>query len=195
MYNHMKIKTFFFLFSVTAYPCTNLAYSATAEDTYLELSGKEANSFFSGYIIPITGPGVRIANSYSDYNVSFGVDNNEKIELHVSVLRLRTYKENADLSESNKNYVEGSKTVFSYGDNVYTEDFIKLTSEAARNSTKEVLKKLYCTPDSFHPMSSQERRFYETRKANKKIKINYYSDSGKTLMFGFGISPESCNQK
>lgn len=195
MRNHMKITTFFFLFGVIAYPCANLSYSATAEDTYLELSGKEANSFFSGYIIPITGPGVRVTNPYSDYNVSSGIDNDERVELHVSVLRLRTYKESADFSESNKNYVEGSKTVFSYGADVYTEDFIKFTSEAAINSTKEDLRKLYCTPDGLYPMSSQERIFYDTRKEHKTIMINYYSDSGETLMFGLVVSPESCNQK
>lgn len=32
-------------------------------------------------------------------------------------------------------------------------------------------------------------------KKTKKITINYYSDSGETLMFGIGISPESCNKK
>ncbi|HHT5094011.1 TPA: hypothetical protein ACTY13_005167, partial [Klebsiella pneumoniae] len=82
-----------------------------------------------------------------------------------------------------------------YDTNVYTADFIKFSSEAALNSTKEDLKKLYCMPDGFYPVSSQERLFYETRKENKKIMLNYYSDSGKTLMFGFGVSPESCKSK
>lgn len=180
--------------------CAGLSIYATAEafkyfyrDESIILSGKEANSFFSGYVIPIAGPGVRVTNQYSDYNVSFGIDNNEKIELHVSVLRLRTYKENADFSESNKIYAEGSKTAFSYGSDVYTEDFIKFTSASAQNSTKEDLKKLYCTSDGFYPVSSQERLFYEARKEHKKIMINYYSDSGETLMFGIGVSPESCN--
>ncbi|EAB2303552.1 hypothetical protein SKB45_001996 [Salmonella enterica] len=147
------------------------------------------------YIVPISGPGIQITNPYTDYKVLSGIDDSKKIEVNVSVLNLRTYKENADLSESNKNYAEGSKTVFSYGDNVYTENFIKLSSEAAQNSTKEDLKKLYCTPDGFYPVSSQERLFTEMRKEHKKIMINYYSDSGETLMFGFGVSPESCNSK
>ncbi|EMM5415296.1 hypothetical protein RVW32_000749 [Citrobacter amalonaticus] len=149
----------------------------------------------SKYIVPISGPGIQITNPYTDYKVINSIDDGKRIELHVSMLRLRTYKENADLSESNKNYEEGSKTVFSYGSNVYTEDFIKLTSKAAKNSTKEDLKKLYCAPDGFYPLSSQERLFYETRKEHKNVMINYYSDSGKTLMFGFEVSPESCNSK
>ncbi|HCF8643190.1 TPA: hypothetical protein RRT76_003883 [Klebsiella pneumoniae] len=149
----------------------------------------------SGYIVPISGPGIQITNPYADYKVISGIDNGKKIVLNVSVLNLRSYKENADLSESNKNYAEGSKTVFSYGDNVYTKDFIKFSSEAAINSTKEDLKKLYCTPDGIYPMSSQERLFYEVRKEHKTIMLNYYSDSGKTLIFGFGVSPESCKSK
>lgn len=164
------------MFPFTAFASTDLVYG-------------------SEYIVPISGPGIPITNQYTDYKVIAGIDNGKKIELHVSVLRLRKYKENADFSESNKNYVEGSKTVFSYGANVYTEDFIKLTSEVAINSTKEGLKKLYCTPDGFYPLSSQERLFYETRKEHKKVMIYYYSDSGESLMFGFGISPESCNSK
>ncbi|MFM4124561.1 hypothetical protein AB8R75_06635 [Klebsiella quasipneumoniae subsp. similipneumoniae] len=149
----------------------------------------------SRYIVPISGPGIQTANPHTDYKIISGIDNGKRIEVNVSVLHLRTYKENADLSESNKNYAEGSKTVFSYGDNVYTEDFKKFSSEAALNSTKEDLKKLYCTPDDFYPLSSQKRIFNETRKEHKIIVINYYSDSGKTLIFGFGVSPESCNSK
>lgn len=149
----------------------------------------------SGYIVPISGPGIPVTNPYTDYKVINSIDNGKKIEIHVAVLHLRTYKENADFSESNTHYVEGSKTLSSYDTNVYTADFIKFSSEAALKSTKEDLKKLYCTPDGFYPVSSQERLFYETRKENKKIMLNYYSDSGKTLMFGFGVSPESCKSK
>lgn len=149
----------------------------------------------SKYIVPISGPGIQVTNPYTSYKVIDGIDDGNRIELHVSVLQLRTYKENADFSEANKNHVEGSKTVFSYGANVYTENFIKFTSKAAQNSTKEDLKKLYCTPDGFYPLTSRERLFYETRKEHKKIMVNYYSDSGKTLMFGLGVSPESCNSK
>lgn len=146
----------------------------------------------SGYIVPISGPGIKITNPYTDYKVISGIDTGKKIDIHVSVLHLRTYKENADFSEANTHHVEGSKTLSSYNANVYTDDFIKLTSEDAINSTKEDLKKSYCTPDGIYPMSSQERLFYEARKEHKIIMINYYSDSGKTLMFGFGVSPESC---
>lgn len=146
----------------------------------------------SKYIVPISGPGIQITNPYTDYTVINGIDTGKKIEIHVSVLHLRTYKENADLSEANTHYVEGSKTLSSYKANVYTDDFIKFTSEDAKNSTLKNLRDLYCAPDGFYPVSSQERLFYETRKENKKIMINYYSDSGKNLMFGFGVSPESC---
>lgn len=169
------------------------AFKYFTHDESIILSGKGADLFFSDYIIPITGPGVKITNPHTDYDVIYGIDNDEKIELHVSVLQLRTYKENANFGEDNKNYAEGSKTVFSFGNDVYTEGFMKLTSESARDSTKKNLKKLYCTPDGFYPSPSQERIFYKARKDNKKIIINYYSDSGETLMFGFGISPESCN--
>ncbi|HBW1643302.1 TPA: hypothetical protein MYV30_000550 [Klebsiella pneumoniae] len=197
----MKPKNKLFIISAVIFCSGLFVYSAVAalkhftRDESIVLSGKEANNFFSNYIIPITGPGIHITNQYAGYDVTYGIDNDDRIELHVSVLRLRTYKENADLGESNKNYVEGSKTVFSFGTDVYTEDFIKFTSEATKRSTKEGLKKLYCNPDGFYPMSSQERIFYEARKEHKKIIIDYYSDSGKTLMFGIGISPESCSQK
>ncbi len=147
------------------------------------------------YIVPISGPGIQVTNPYTDYEVISGIDNGKKIEVNVSVLNLHTYKENADLSEYNKNYAKGSKTAFSYGGNVYTENYIKISSEAALNSTKEDLKKLYCTPDGFYPVSSPERFFSDIRKKHKIIMINYYSDSGKTLMYGFGVSPESCKSK
>ena len=193
-----KPKNKLFIISAVIF-CTGLfvyssveAFKYFTRDESIVLSGNEANNFFSNYIIPITGPGIQITNRYAGYDVTYGIDNDDRIELHVSVLRLRTYKENADLSESNKNYVEGSKTLFSYNANVYTDDFIKFTSEAALNSTKEALKKLYCTPDGLYPMSSQERLFYEARKEHKTINLNYYSDSGETLMFGFVVSPESC---
>ncbi|HHC1540060.1 hypothetical protein [Klebsiella pneumoniae] len=130
------------------------------------------------YIVPISGPGIKITNPYTDYKVISSIDNGKKIEVNVSLLNLRTYKGNTGLSK-----------------NVYTEDYLKLSSESAQNSTKEDLKKLYCMPDGFYPVSSQERLFSETRKEHKKIMINYYSDSGETLMFGLGVSPESCNSK
>lgn len=84
--------------------------------------------------------GIPVTNPYTDYKVINSIDNGKKIEIHVAVLHLRTYKENADFSESNTHYVEGSKTLSSYDTNVYTADFIKFSSEAALNSTKEDLK-------------------------------------------------------
>lgn len=147
------------------------------------------------YIVPISGPGIQVTNPYTDYKIISSIDNGKKIEVNVSVLNLHTYKENADLNESNKKHEKGSKTVFSYGGNAYTEKYIKFSSESALNSTKEDLKKLYCTPDGFYPASSPEGVFSEIRKEHKIIIINYYSDSGKTLMFGFGVSPESCKSK
>ncbi|MDU2942418.1 MAG: hypothetical protein E7B58_00650 [Citrobacter sp.] len=149
----------------------------------------------SEYIVPVTGPGIRITNPYTDYKIRYDIDDGKKIELHVMVLHLRTYKENADFSDTNKNFEEGSKTLFSYNTNIYTEEFINFTSQKAINSTTENIKKLYCAPDDFYSLSSQERLFYEARKEHKKFIINYYSDSGETLMFGVSISPESCNQK
>lgn len=147
----------------------------------------------SKYIIPISGPGITITNPHTDYKVDHGTDNGEKIELDVSVLNMHTYKENADFSEANKIYENGSKTVFSYKNNIYTDKYIKYTSKSAIDTTSKNLKQLYCAADEFHPPSSQQRLFQDARKENKKITINYYSDSGETLMFGIGISPESCN--
>jgi hypothetical protein len=83
-----------------------------------------------------------------------GIDTGKKIEIHVSVLHLRTYKENADFSEANTHYVKGSKTLSSYNANVYTDDFIKFTSEDAKNSTKKL--NLYCAPDGFTRVISRE---------------------------------------
>lgn len=125
-------------------------------------------AYSSKYIIPISGPGITNTNPYTDYNVRYGTDNSENIELHVSVLNLRTYKENADFSEANKIYEEGSKTAFSYKNNVYTDNFIKYTSVNAINSTTKNLKKLYCAADGFYLPSSKERFFYDARKENKK---------------------------
>lgn len=147
----------------------------------------------SKYIVPITGPGIENTNPHTDYKVNNSTDDGKKIELDVSVLNLHTYKDNAGFSESNKDYEEGSKTVFTYKTDVYTDKYIKYTSKNAINSTSEKLKKLYCAAEGFYPTSSQERVFQDAKNENKKITINYYGDSGKTLMFGINISPESCN--
>jgi hypothetical protein len=79
--------------------------------------------------------------------------------------------------------VKGSKTLSSYNANVYTDDFIKFTSEDAKNST---LKNLNIVHQMDYPCHLKSG--YSTKpKENKKIMINYYSDS-ENLMFGF----ESC---
>ena len=153
------------------------------KQTAIALDSHAANSFFSEYIVPLSGSG--ITNKYTDYDIKYGIDDGETIVLHVIIKNLMTVNKNT-IHHNN------SKTLISYSSNIYTDKYLKYISEDTIKETREKLKNIYCASGSFHKLSPQERLFYEARKQRKSIILHYYADSGETLIFNIGVSPESC---
>ncbi|MGP0834065.1 hypothetical protein [Serratia sp. CY85251] len=133
------------------------------DDKYpLELSGGSA-SFFNNYVVPIGG---LPKSTIDDYNVFYGKDDGERIELYIRSARITSMKY-----------------------------FSSPESRQAPDLTKTALMNEYCRlrkHDSLLP-SSREGTFISTREEGKALQLYYYDASGSTLFFGITVSPSSCD--
>ncbi|EFL0674800.1 hypothetical protein G7E71_004308, partial [Escherichia coli] len=69
------------------------------KQTAIALDSHAANSFFSEYIVPLSGNG--ITNKYTDYDIKYGIDDGETIVLHVIIKNLMTVNKNTDFNDKN----------------------------------------------------------------------------------------------
>ncbi len=150
----------------TGLVCTGIAAGLLFmlhDDTYpLELSGNSA-SFFNNYVVPVGG---LPKSTIEDYNVFYGKDDGNRIELYIRSARLTAMK------------------YFSSPD-----------SRQAPDLTKTALMNEYCRlrkHDGLLP-SSREGTFISTREEGKALQLYYYDASGRTLFFGITVSPSSCD--